>query len=131
MVRCSPDGAEQTVILYDAAAGKLKVGISRSSLDEEIRYPYYRNQKALSRMPKEERCVAAQEAPFALAAGETLTLRVFLDRSVLEVFANGRQCITQRIYPSRSDSTGIALFSRGGSANVELLEAWPMAPIHD
>ena len=130
-VRCSPDGAEQTVILYDAAAGKLKVGISRSSLDEEIRYPYYRNQKALSRMPEEARCVAAQEAPFALAAGETLTLRVFLDRSVLEVFANGRQCITQRIYPSRSDSTGIALFSRGGSANVELLEAWPMAPIHD
>ena len=82
-------------------------------------------------MPEEARCVAAQEAPFALAVGETLTLRVFLDRSVLEVFANGRQCITQRIYPSRSDSTGIALFSRGGSANVELLEAWPMAPIHD
>jgi len=45
-----------------------------------------------------------QEAPFELEDGETLKLRIFIDKSVLEVFANGRQCITQRLYPSRKDS---------------------------
>ena len=70
----------------------------------------------------------AQEAPFELRDGERLKLRIFVDRSVLEVFANGRQCITQRIHPTRSDSLGVALFSRGGGANVLSLDAWEMAP---
>ena len=44
----------------------------------------------------------------------------------MEVFANRRQCVTQRLYPSRPDSTGIALFSRGAAARVCTLTAWPM-----
>ena len=46
-----------------------------------------------------------QAAPFRLAEGEALELRVFIDRSVIEVFANRRQCLTQRVYPTRADST--------------------------
>ena len=38
---------------------------------------------------------------------EPLKLRIFIDRSVVEVFANGRQCMTQRIYPARRDSLGV------------------------
>ena len=130
-VRCSPDGQEGTAILFEPSAGKLKVDISRSSLDESITYPYYRNEPALERLPEEARMVDAQEAPFELAAGEGLELRIFLDRSVLEVFANGRQCITQRIYPTRADSLGVRLFSKGGSVKVSSIEAWDMAPICD
>lgn len=100
-VRRSSDGQEGTAIVFEPAAGKLKVDISRSTLDESITYPYYRNEPALERLPEEARFVDIQEAPFELAAGEGLELRIFLDRSVLEVFANGRQCITQRIYPTR------------------------------
>lgn len=70
--------------------------------------------------------VRVQEAPLALAPGERLALRIFLDCSVLEVFANGRQCICQRIYPTRSDSLGVALFSRGGEAVVRQLDAWDL-----
>ncbi|MHC4645691.1 MAG: GH32 C-terminal domain-containing protein [Planctomycetota bacterium] len=47
-----------------------------------------------------------QEAPFELAPNELLKLHVFLDRSIMEVFVNGRQCITQRLYPTRDDSDG-------------------------
>jgi sucrose-6-phosphate hydrolase SacC (GH32 family) len=130
-IRCSPDGAEQTAILCDVASKKLKVDISTSSLDQEIRYHYYRNTKALERLPEETRFVRAQEAPFGLVAGEVLHLRIFLDRSVLEVFANGRQCITQRIYPTRPDSVGVRLFSRGGCTTVKSFEAWHMAPTQD
>ena len=60
---------------------------------------------------------------------ETLKLRIFMDRSVLEIFANGRQCVTQRIYPTRVDSTGIRLFARGGRATARLVEVWDMEPV--
>jgi beta-fructofuranosidase len=53
---------------------------------------------------------------------------VFVDKSVVEVFANGRQAVMRRIYPSREDSLGVALFSEGGPARVTTLEAWDMDP---
>ena len=130
-VRCSPDGSEQTEVAYDPTAKKLKVIMGKSSLDKRIEYLYYRNRKALSRLPEEKRIVQAQEAPLELRPGESLRLRIFLDRSILEVFANGRQCITQRIYPTRTDSLGVALYSRGGGISVPTAEAWDMAPAHD
>jgi len=124
-VCCSPDGAEQTEIVFDPAAGTLSVDISKSSLSTEVFWPYpwpfkteREEQPGVSRV---------QTAPFSLAPGETLKLRVFLDGSILEVFANNRQCITQRIYPTRKDSTGVLLFSQGGSTRVRTLQAWEMA----
>ncbi len=46
-----------------------------------------------------------------------------------EVFANGRACITERIYPSRADSLGIDLFARGGSARLTAIDIWEVASI--
>ena len=133
-VRCSPDGQEQTPVTYDARAGVIRVDVSRSSLDREIVYHRYRtssNGRALmATLPASERTVTAQEAPFSLTAGEPLKLRVFLDRSLLEVYANGRQCVTQRIYPTRDDAVEIRLLARGGAATVRRLDAWELAPAH-
>jgi beta-fructofuranosidase len=53
------------------------------------------------------RCRAPETAPVYLAPGEPLKLRVFLDKSVVEVFANGRQCAAVRVYPSLADSVGV------------------------
>ncbi len=71
--------------------------------------------------------VTLQEAPFVLAPDEPLRLRVFLDRSILEVFANRRPCLTQRIYPTRPDSLEVLLVSQGGAIEVESLKAWDLA----
>jgi beta-fructofuranosidase len=122
-VCCSPDGAEQTEIIYDPAAGTLSIDWSQSSLSSEVIWPWPHPHRR-EPQPGGNRI---QAAPLALGAGEMLQLRVFLDGSILEVFANGRQCVTQRIYPTREDSTGTALFCRGGSARVRTLEAWEMA----
>ena len=130
-VRCSPDGEEQTEVSYDTSSEQLMVDVSRSTLDRSIQYHHYRNLQALERLPEEARTVVVQEAPFELAARETLELNILLDRSVLEVFANGRQCITQRIYPIRPDSLEVRLFSRGGDVHVLSVHAWDMAPAHD
>ena len=125
-VRRSPGSEEETAVSYDAAAAVLRVDVSRSSLDQEIRYTRYR--RIQPHLAESEQYVTAQEGPFELTPGELLTLRIFLDRSILEVFANRRQCVTQRIYPTRTDSLGVSLFARGGEAKVKSLQAWPLAP---
>ena len=127
-VRCSPDGTEQTVILFDPSARLLKVDTTKSSLSEDIVQPWPHPTAAFLPNPLDGRKdVRLQEAPFELSSGEPLKLRIFLDRSILEVFANSRQCVTQRIHPSRSDSLGVILFSRGGSATIRSFESWDMA----
>ena len=106
-VRASPEGAEETLLYYDARAGELVFDSTRSGGD---------GRRAIER------------APFALAPGEPLRLRVFVDRSVVELFANDRQAITRRVYPTRADSTGLFLRTRGGAATVRSVEAWELAP---
>lgn len=124
-VRCSPDGKEETGIWYDAAAKLLKIDMAKSSLREDVRYGngpldgYGENTKNLR---------TAVEAPFELRPGELLELRVFLDGPMLEVFANNRQCVTQLIYPSSKQASGVKVAAKGGKVSVQRAEMWKMAP---
>jgi beta-fructofuranosidase len=61
---------------------------------------------------------------------EPLRLRVFVDKSVVEVFVNGKQCVAMRVYPGREDSLGVSLRSQGASAELRSLDAWRMANIY-
>jgi len=104
----SPDGEEETSIFYDASEGKLKVDTRKSGPEDT---------------PK-----TVEAAPFELEKGERLKLRIFVDKSVVEVFANSRQAVMRRIYPSRADSVGVRLFSTGGDSEVHTLEAYKITP---
>jgi sucrose-6-phosphate hydrolase SacC (GH32 family) len=104
----SPDGAEETLVYYDAAEKRLKIDVTKASLGLG---------------PKN-----VEAGPFALKPGETLSLRVFVDKSVVEAFANDRQAAMRRIYPTRPDSRGVALFARGGAIKVRQVKAWRMMP---
>jgi sucrose-6-phosphate hydrolase SacC (GH32 family) len=129
VVRQSPDRAEQTPIVISPSAQTLRTELARASLDPKIRYSAMNANFARERnIPTEKRFATEQVAPFALGPGEPVHLRVFLDRSVLEVFANDRQCLTQRLYPTRADSLGVSLFARGGSVKVISLRAWDVSP---
>ena len=71
---------------------------------------------------------AAESAPLALSEGESLTLRVFVDQSVVEIYANDRQAICRRVYPSNpKKALGIALWTEGNPLTVEQVRAWEMA----
>ena len=107
-VRTSPGGEEETLIFYDAQEKKLKIDTRKSSLTDKVK--------------------TVEAGPFELPGGEPLRLRIFVDKSIVEVFANDRQAVMRRIYPSREDSLGVALFARGGSFRVPLLEAWEIMP---
>jgi beta-fructofuranosidase len=69
---------------------------------------------------------APETAPVMIPADEPFKLRVFIDRSVVEVFVNGRQCVAVRVYPSRSDSLGVSLRAQGREALLQSLDAWQM-----
>ena len=124
-VLCSPDSSEQTVISYLPGQRKLQVDFRQSSLADDLQYWDYDPVRAEA-FPT---AGTVQAAPFRLAEGEALELRVFIDRSVIEVFANRRQCLTQRVYPTRADSTAVRLFAVGGAARASVVEAWDMEPV--
>lgn len=73
---------------------------------------------------------APEIAPLYLAPGATLKLRVFVDQSIVEVFANDRQCATLRVYPGRQQSTGVSLRAQGADAALISLDAWQMRSIY-
>lgn len=56
--------------------------------------------------------------------GKRLKLRVFVDKSSVEVFGDdGRTVITDRIFP-RNTSVGVSLRAIGGTATLTALRAW-------
>lgn len=61
--------------------------------------------------------------------GGPLRLRVFIDRSVVEVFVNDRHYLAQRVYPGRHDSLGVSLRAQGQDAVLKRLDAWQMTPV--
>ena len=60
---------------------------------------------------------------------EPLRLRVFIDRSVVEVFVNERRYLAMRVYPGREDSLGVSLRAQGQDAVLKKLDAWQMQSI--
>ncbi|MBV9673574.1 MAG: glycoside hydrolase family 32 protein [Verrucomicrobia bacterium] len=108
-VRVSHDHTECTTITYNSAKELLTVDASRSSSDPDV------DKAVVSGPLKPENGI--------------VRFHVFLDRSVLEIFLTNKACITQRLYPQRSDSLGLIFLVRVGSARVHRLSAWKMASI--
>jgi beta-fructofuranosidase len=70
-------------------------------------------------------------AEVSLEKDENVKLRIFIDKSVVEVFVNGRQCVAARVYPGRDDSVGVSLRSRGSDSRLISLDAWQMKGIYE
>ena len=107
--RRSADGNRQTLVHYSRDRRHLAINLERSHA------------------PGVEADLHAEIAPLDLPPERPLELRVFLDRSVIEVFANGRQCLTKRIYPDPQDLDA-AFYCWGGAATLRVLDVWNMTP---
>ncbi|MBN8789547.1 MAG: glycoside hydrolase family 32 protein [Terrimonas sp.] len=124
-VFCSPDGREETVISYDPIKKDITINFIKSSVNGPVMMPANAMfGKPVDGFPEK---VSEQSAPFELKPGEKLLLDIFIDRSVIEVFANGRQCITQVVYPELAESTGIQIFSKGEKVSAKKVQVWKMA----
>ena len=61
--------------------------------------------------------------------GETLSLQIFVDHSLVEVFANqGEAVISMQVFPDE-DGEGLAVYARGGDAWLESMDFWRMKSI--
>jgi beta-fructofuranosidase len=103
----SADGREETVIYYDHANKKLKFDTRKSGLGF--------GRKMI------------EEAPFELKNGEPLVLKIYIDKSIIEVFANDRQAIARMVYPTL-DGRGVKVFSKGGSTRITRVKRWSITP---
>ena len=64
-----------------------------------------------------------------LRRGDPVTMRLFLDRCLLEVFVNGHTC--SMVLAAGTGDRGLDLFSDGGTATVRSLDIWEMQPAFD
>jgi beta-fructofuranosidase len=121
---CSAGGEEQTLIRFNTNPNALNrapdvlgpgrqaiLDISRSSVSPTVSHR------------------GLQQALVDHPYGEPVELRIFIDRSVVEVFVGDRHYLGRRIYPARPDSLGVQVFSKGGTARLNSLDAWPMKAI--
>ncbi len=105
-VRESADGTEFTEIYYDADAKALVVDTTHSGTEGDMK--------------------GKESAPFVLQEGEALNLDIFVDKSVVEVFANERQAIARRIFPTKPETAiGVTLLT---DAKVDVWEMMPTNP---
>lgn len=95
------------------------VGI-RLNRNRVVRYQVTGNEGKLT--------VVDTEIPLALGADRILELHIFIDRSVIEVFANGGKVAVTRIIDTPTDRCVLKFYS-DGSSNVQSLKAWEMQSI--
>lgn len=105
-VLATADGEERTVyrVTRDGDTAELSLDRSASSLDETT------DTKPLA-------------GAVPLEGGDTVRLRILVDHSALEAFANGVP-LAARVYPTRVDATGVSVSLDRARAS---LRAWPMA----
>ncbi|MGG4215949.1 GH32 C-terminal domain-containing protein [Paenibacillus sp. FSL L8-0638] len=108
-VRCTPDGEEETLLYYDWNHAMLLVDRSKTTLHPG------------------EKCGGVQGGKLELL-GENLKLHIYLDRSMVEAYANGLKSLTTRVYPSRMDALGLEIWG-DGEPFVKSLDIWDMQSI--
>ena len=106
----SPDRAEYTPIMY-TRGGELTVDRSPASADKQV--------------------FAETQRMHVTPYDEPLSLRVLLDGSVVELYANQRHCLTSRVYPTDPASTGLSLAAQAGRATVTSLSGWRLGNAFD
>lgn len=103
------DGLEKTRLRYVADTGILTLERSRSSLHNE---PHKTFQSA-----------------YIPPCRDALDLTVYLDHSIIEVFANDAAVITGRVYPTREDADGISVEGTVGRLSMDIWEMQPLVTL--
>ncbi len=109
-VRASADGREETLLYYDAPSQSLVFDSTRSGVDGRK---------------------IVEKAPLSWNGDQPLKLRVFVDKTVVEVYADDRQAITRRVFPADPNSNGVILFAEGTDgkeAVISKVQTWEMMP---
>jgi len=55
-----------------------------------------------------------------------VSIRAFVDRSVIELYANERECLTSRLYPTDADASGLSFITHEGEASIRSVSVWEL-----
>jgi levanase len=103
------DGTHSTVIGYDASTHE--VYVDRDNSGNIGFHPLF---------------TSVDSAPVSPDADGTVTLRIYVDRSSVEVFAQGGQrTITDQVFPG-AGAGEVTLFAEGGTARLKSLTVTPL-----
>ena len=109
---CAPDFREFTLITIDRNREMLVVA----------------NRTIFENLSMEAGRAAPGDSQTLFTARENaVVLDVFLDRSVLEIFADDGVALTHRVYPSDPRSDRIGIFALSGKIRMTSLDVWEMA----
>ena len=103
--------------------GKEEYGVdilcnSRGSEGSRVRYNSEENTLSLGE----------STAPLELHEGETLSLRIFVDKSIIEVFANDRQSVVG-VNNNAAQGSGVRLFAEGEDLTLRTVDSWEMQTV--
>lgn len=66
-----------------------------------------------------------------VADNEPLRVRIFVDRSIVEVFVQEKRWMMMRVTPALKDSVGVSIESIGNNAKILSLDAWQMKNVYE
>ena len=126
-----PPGAEANLTVLDGHAERTVIKIRRTTLDSLGQLTLDRSTASLNPQIRS----TGRDGTFPIGTDDRIHLRVLIDHSVLEIFANG-QPLTARVYPTRpydADHTSISAPSTGTGLTepvvIERFDAWGMRSI--
>ncbi|KAA3437858.1 GH32 C-terminal domain-containing protein [Rufibacter hautae] len=105
-VGCSPNGEEETLIYYDKTTGKLMADRTKTSKTRK----------------------QGLEGGKLDIGKENLKLRIYLDHSMVETYANSYNSLTTRMYPSLEDALGLKVWA-DQDVMIEKMRVWELMPM--
>ena len=120
VVRATADGSEQTVISLVSSGGGVALVVNRtlSSLSEN-----------------QTKTTQQHQLPPAMSGRDDNLLRIFVDKSVIEIFVGEHTILSTRVYPTAGDAADrVGTFSSGGGSDKcgfhGPLESWAMEDVY-
>ncbi len=115
------DSLEIIATFKPGTARRFGINVRSSATDPKLGVPVWFDAQKLT--------FGADKAGMSsdLKSGDPVTLHLFVDRSVVEVYVNGNANTIAAFHDPAA--RGVALFSTGGTCTLETLEGWRMTSI--
>ena len=97
-------------VSYNPGDNKLEINLSK--LNRKVNDANSFNGRYVATLP---------EVP---AKGSDLTLDVFIDGSIVDVFVNNKYATSVRVFPTDADANGVEVYSENGKATAKSVNAW-------
>jgi beta-fructofuranosidase len=124
---------ELCAIFEGTDTGTCAIRLSNAPDSEEYVHIFYDFQRKRLRMKQSQMAANGSqpiiyEGELLLSEAEPLKLRIFVDYSVIEVYANQRQCITGRFYSAQTENLNIQATTEAGISLISI-DIWKLASI--